>query len=94
MVPQPTGVGPSLQCWGPGSPPRVEQQGPPQALPALGGAIRHRGSTLARRLQVENHQRRGLHQRLEHRTATSLLPLNKRILGPYQFFLSLQIPDL
>ena len=59
-------VGLSLQHQGPGSPPRAEQEGPSQALPALGGAIRHRGSTLARRLQVEDHRRRGLHQRLEH----------------------------
>ena len=80
------GVGLSLQHRGPSSPPRAEQQGPSQALTALGRAVCHRGSTSARCLQVENHQWRGLHQRLEHRTATSLLPLNKRILGPYQFF--------
>ena len=74
------GVGPSLQRRGPSSPPRTEQQGPPQALPALGGAVRRHGSTPPRRLQVENHQWRGLHQRLEHQAATSFLPLNKRIL--------------
>ena len=66
MVPQPMGVGPSLQRRGPHPSPRVEQQGPPQALPALGWAVRCRGSTPPRRLQVKNHQRRGLHQRLEH----------------------------
>ena len=60
------GAGLSLQCWGPSSPPHVEKQGPPQALPTLGRAVHHRRSTLARRLQIENHQRRGLHQRLEH----------------------------
>ena len=60
------GVGPSLQRRGSGSPPRAEQQGPPQALPTMGGAIRRRGSTLARHLQVENHLWQGLHQRLEH----------------------------
>ena len=59
-------VGPSLQHQGPSSLPRAEQQGPSQALPTLGGAIRHRISTPARRLQVENHRQRGLHQRLEH----------------------------
>ena len=66
VVPQPTGVGLNLQCRGPSSPPHVEQQGLPQAVPALEGAVRHHGSTLARRLQVETHRRRGLHQRLEH----------------------------
>ena len=57
MVPQPTGAGPSLQRRGPGSLPHAEQQGLPQALPTLGGAVRRRGSTLAKRLQVENHRR-------------------------------------
>ena len=37
MVPRPTGVGPSLQHRGPRPSPRAEQQGLPQALPALGG---------------------------------------------------------
>ena len=37
MVPRPMGAGLSLQRWGPCSPPRAEQQGPPQALPTLGG---------------------------------------------------------
>ena len=60
------GVGPSLQRWGPGSLPRAEQQGPPKALPTLVGTVRHHESTLARHLQVENHRRGGLHQRLEH----------------------------
>ena len=51
------GAGPSLQHQGPGSLPHAKQEGPSQALPALGGALRHRGSTLAKRLQVENRQR-------------------------------------
>ena len=81
----PTGVGPSLQRRGPCSPPHAKQQGPPQALLTLGRAVRRRGSTPTRRLQVENHRRQDLHQRLEHRTATSFLPLNKHTF-PYQFF--------
>ena len=85
-VPQLAGVGLILQRRGPRPPPCAEQQGPPQTLAALGRALRHRGSTSPGHLQAENHQRRGVHQRLEHRTATSLLPLNKRILCPYQFF--------
>ena len=53
-----------------------EQQGPPQALPTLGRAVRHRRSTPSRCLQIGNHRRQGLHQCLEHQTATSFLPLN------------------
>ena len=60
------GTGSILQHRGPRPPPCVEQQGPPQALTALGGALRRRRSTSPGRLQVENHQRRGLQQRLEH----------------------------
>ena len=86
------GAGPSLQRRGPGYPPRAEQQGPSQALPTLGGAVCHRGSTLARHLQVENHERQSLHECLEHRAATSLLPLNKRILSLISFVII--IPNL
>jgi len=75
MVPQPTSAGLSLQRRGPGPLPRTKQQGPPQALPAMGGTIGHHGGTLARRLQAKDHRRRGLHQCLEHRAAMSLLPL-------------------
>ena len=39
-------AGSSLQHWRPSPLPRTEQQGPPQALPALGGAVRRHGSTL------------------------------------------------
>ena len=84
-VPQPAGAGSILQRRGPHPPPCAEQQAPPQTLAALRRALRRRGSTSPGHLQAENHQRRGVHQRLEHRTATSLLPLNKRILCPYQF---------
>ena len=86
------GMGPSLQHRGPCSPPRAEQHGPPQALPALGGAVHRCGSTLARRLQAKNHRRRGLHQCLEHRAAIELLPLNKCIFSPISFVI--EIPDL
>ena len=47
MVPQPMSAGSGLQCRGPGPLPCPEQQGLPQALPTLGGAIRHHGSTPA-----------------------------------------------
>jgi len=41
----------------------------------LGGALRHRQSSEARNVQAGQQSRRGLRQRLEHPTATSLLPL-------------------
>jgi hypothetical protein len=41
----------------------------------LGGAVRHRQSSEARNVQVGQQSGRGLRQRLEHPTATSLLPL-------------------
>ena len=80
MVPQPTGAGSSLQCRRPRPLSCAEQQEPPQALPTLGRTVRCRGNTTSRCLQIENHQRQGLHQCLEHRIATPFLPLNKRIL--------------
>ena len=64
-----------LQHRGPSAPPRLEQQEPPQALYALGGTVRRRGGALTWNLQVQDHQRQGLRQCLEHRVATSLLPL-------------------
>jgi hypothetical protein len=46
-----------------------------QAHAPLGRAIRHRQGSEARDIQAGQQSRRGLHQRLEHPTATSLLPL-------------------
>ena len=91
MVPQPMSVGSGLQCQGPSPLPRPEQQGPPQALPIVGGTIHRRGGTPARRLQAKNHRQRGLHQCLEYRAATSLLPLNKRTFSLISFVI--QLPD-
>jgi hypothetical protein len=47
----------------------------PQAHSSLGRAIHHRQDFEARNIQVGQRSRRGLQQRLEHTTATSLLPL-------------------
>jgi hypothetical protein len=47
----------------------------PQAHTSLGRAIHHRQEFEARNIQVVQQSRRGLQQRLEHPTATSLLPL-------------------
>jgi hypothetical protein len=47
----------------------------PQAHASLGRAIHHRQDSEARNIQASQQSRRGLQQRLEHPTATSLLPL-------------------
>jgi hypothetical protein len=47
----------------------------PQAYSSLGRAIHHRQDFEARNIQAGQRSRRGLRQRLEHPTATSLLPL-------------------
>jgi hypothetical protein len=47
----------------------------PQAHASLGRAIHHRQDSEARNIQAGQQSRRGLQQRLEHPTATSLLPL-------------------
>jgi hypothetical protein len=47
----------------------------PQAYSSLGRAVHHRQNFEARNIQAGQRSRRGLQQRLEHPTATSLLPL-------------------
>jgi hypothetical protein len=47
----------------------------PQAHASLGRAVHHRQDSKARNIQAGQQSRRGLLQRLEHPTATSLLPL-------------------
>jgi tRNA(Phe) wybutosine-synthesizing methylase Tyw3 len=47
----------------------------PQAYSSLGRVVHHRQNFEARDIQTGQRSRRGLQQRLEHRTATSLLPL-------------------
>jgi transposase InsO family protein len=47
----------------------------PQAYSSLEGAVHHRQSSEARDIQAGQQSRRGLQQRLEHRTTMSLLPL-------------------
>jgi hypothetical protein len=47
----------------------------PHAHTSLGRAVHHRQDFDARNIQVGQQSRRGLQQRLEHPTATSLLPL-------------------
>jgi hypothetical protein len=47
----------------------------PQAYSSLGRVVHHRQDFEARDIQAGQRSRRGLQQRLEHRTTTSLLPL-------------------
>jgi hypothetical protein len=47
----------------------------PQAYSSLGRVVHHRQDFEARNIQAVQRSRRGLQQRLEHPTATSLLPL-------------------
>jgi hypothetical protein len=47
----------------------------PQAHSSLGRAVRHRQDFEAQNIQAGQQSRRGLQQRLEHPTTTSLLPL-------------------
>jgi hypothetical protein len=47
----------------------------PQAHSSLGGVVHHRQEFEAQNIQAGKQSRRGLQQRLEHPTATSLLPL-------------------
>ena len=71
----PEGSGPetsrwAIWCFGCGKTP----EGGTSSRP-LGRAIRHRQSSEARNIQAGQPSRRDLRQRLEHQTATSLLPL-------------------
>jgi hypothetical protein len=59
----------------PGAPAATRRSRAAQAHASLGRAIRHRQSSEARNVQAGQQSRRALQQRLEHPTATSLLPL-------------------
>jgi hypothetical protein len=53
----------------------IRQPRAPQAHPSLGRTIYHRQGVEARAIQALQRPRRSLRKRLEHRAATSLLPL-------------------
>ena len=46
-----------------------------KALFTMGGTVRRHGGAPTGHLQAQDHQWQSLHQCLEHRVATSLLPL-------------------
>jgi hypothetical protein len=66
---------------------RQDARGRHKLTPPLGRAVHHRQNIEARDIQASQRSRRGLQQRLEHRTTTSLLPLkcfkSFMYLGPF-----------
>jgi hypothetical protein len=71
----PEGSGPETSRWATWASAATRRPRATQAHAPLGGAVRHRQSSEARNVQAGQQSRRGLRQRLEHPTATSLLPL-------------------
>jgi hypothetical protein len=74
-LPRPKGSAPRLPCGRPGTSAATRRPRAPQAYPSLGRVVHHRQDFEARNIQAGQRSRRGLQPRLEHPTATSLLPL-------------------
>jgi hypothetical protein len=74
-LPRPRGSVPRPPGGGHGASATTRRPRAPQAHTSLGRAIHHRQDFEARNIQAGQQSRRGLQQRLEHPTATSLLPL-------------------
>jgi hypothetical protein len=77
MLPRPKGSALRLPSGGLGTSAATRCPRAPQAYTTLGGAVHHRQSSEDRDIQAGQRSRRGLRQRLEHRIATSLLPLKR-----------------
>jgi hypothetical protein len=75
MLPCPRGSAPRLTGGRLGTLAAAGRPRAPQAYSSLGRAFHHRQDFEARNVQAGQRSRRGLRQRLEHPTATSLLPL-------------------
>jgi hypothetical protein len=75
MLPRPKGSAPRLPRGRLGTSAATRRPRAPQAYSSLGRALHHRQDLEAQDIQAGQRSRRGLQQRLEHRTATSLLPL-------------------
>jgi hypothetical protein len=75
MLPRPRGSAPRLPGGRLGTSAAAGRPRAQQAYSSLGGAIHHRQDFEAWNIQAGQQSRRGLQQRLEHPTATSLLPL-------------------
>jgi hypothetical protein len=74
-LPRPKGSAPRLPGGRFGTSAATRRPRAPQAYSPLGRALHHRQDFEARDIQAGQRSRRGLQQRLEHPTATSLLPL-------------------
>jgi hypothetical protein len=74
-LPRPRGSAPRPPSGRLGASAAARRPRAPQAYSSLGGAIHHRQDFEAWNIQAGQQSRRGLQQRLEHPTATSLLPL-------------------
>jgi hypothetical protein len=74
-LPRPKGSAPRLPGGRLGASAVTRRPRMPQAHSSLGRAVHHRQDFEARDIQAGQRSRRGLQQRLEHPTATSLLPL-------------------
>jgi hypothetical protein len=75
MLPCPRGSAPRLPAGRLGTSVVAGRPRTPQAYSSLGRVVHHRQDFEARNIQAGQQSRRGLQQRLEHPTATSLLPL-------------------
>jgi hypothetical protein len=74
-LPRPKGSTPRLLGGRLGTSAATRRPRAPQAYSSLGRVVHHRQDFEARNIQAGQRSRRGLQQRLEHPTATSLLPL-------------------
>jgi hypothetical protein len=74
-LPRPKGSAPRLPSGRLGTSAATRRPRAPQAYSSLGRAFHHCQDFEARDIQAGQRSRRGLQQRLEHPTATSLLPL-------------------
>jgi hypothetical protein len=74
-LPRPKGSAPRLPGGRLGTSAAARRPRMPQAYSPLGRVVHHRQAFEARDIQAGQRSRRGLQQRLEHPTATSLLPL-------------------
>jgi hypothetical protein len=74
MLPRPRGSVPRPPGGRLGASATTRRPRAPQAHASLGRAVHHRQDFEARNIQAGQQSRRGLQQRLEHPTATSLLP--------------------
>jgi hypothetical protein len=74
-LPRPRGSAPRLPGGRLGTSAVAGRPRAPQAYSSLGRVVHHRQDFEARNIQAGQRSRRGLRQRLEHPTTTSLLPL-------------------